>query len=239
MVLESKSETSEKYCRHYPYNTQVGISLNANLLSKMAIEPHSDSFHSYPSFGAGFGVYLYQRVYKWFGIQIGAECNAITSRYSKLEPFSTNTHGKGMTASGSFTFPILFNASYYFNEKHGLDISLGGAPLILFPGEMGTDVRYYNGVDNYSSYRFTLELEPFNFSLYGKIGYTFLFKNKNTLGVAVIGNCAISSYGKGFYAIDMHGGTKLEEGSTSIRNTYIGLQFSFGFTMKKLLCIPN
>ena len=43
----------------------------------------SDDFRSYPSFGADLGVYMYQRIYKWFGIQIGAEYSALTVRKGK------------------------------------------------------------------------------------------------------------------------------------------------------------
>jgi hypothetical protein len=245
MVLESKSQTSETNCLYYPYNTQVGISLNANLLSKMDIKPHSEYFRSYPSFGAGLGVYLYQRVYKWFGIQIGVEYSHVSTCYNittNSTELSTGTSMKYYT--DMLTFPILFNASYYFNEKHGLDISLGGAPLILplidAPAPIGRAYNRGDGIYNGNDYyEFLLGNYPrFNFSLYGKIGYSFLFKNKNTFGVAIIGSYAAGSYAQGFYNTIIRG-IDVESSSVSLRNTFIGLQFSYGFTMKKLLCIPD
>jgi len=244
LISESKSQTSETKCLHYPYNTQVGINLNANLLSKMRIEPQSDYFRSYPSFGAGLGVYMYQRVYKWFGIQIGAEYSHVTIRYN----ITTNSPELSTGVSikyyaDMFTFPILFNASYYFSEKHGLDISVGGAPLIMplldAPAPVGRSYNRGDGIYNGNDYYgFVLGNYPrFNFSLYGKLGYNFLFKNKNTLGVAIVGSYATQSYAQGYYNAIVSGQQK-EYSRVSLRNTFVGLQFSYGFTMKKLLCIP-
>ena len=236
VVLQSKAQT-EQYCVRYPYNTQMGINLNLNMLSKMRIQQNyyiksspSEYFHSYPSFGTDFGVYLYQRIYKWFGIQIGIENSIFTYNYEYEE-----WKEKEMLyyRSGMLTFPILFNASYYFKGRHGLDISLGFAPLLLFPGGgMGiTDIDieedgYITSLSNSGRS---------NFNLYGKIGYDFLFKNKNTLGVAIVGSYAPEPYAEGTYYIS-NKGTKVEEGKLSLYNTFIGLQFSYGFTMKKLLC---
>jgi hypothetical protein len=208
----------------------------------------SDYFNSYPSFGAGLGIYLYQRVYKWFGIQIGAEISAITTHYSGDKIFPDLAHRIGMTAYGTFTFPVLFNASYYFNGRHGLDISLGITPFTPFPGEnMGIGVSVtecsFDGVCNDKGYyRFTLKHDiPSNISLYGKIGYNFLFKNKNILGVAIVGIYSGQPYAKGDYSVvlnDINGNEiEVESGYTSIRNTFIGLQFPYGFTMKKTLCM--
>jgi len=247
IVLESKSQSLEANCLHYPYNTQVGINLNTNLLSKMRIEPQSDYFRSHPSFGAGLGVYMYQRVYKWFGVQIGIEYSHVCVSYSGTANFPEFSKGISMKYyTDMFIFPILFNASYYFNEKHGLDISFGGAPLIISkldaPYPVGRAYNAgrgaYNKDNDYCG--FMLGNYPrFNFSLYGKIGYTFLFKNKNTLGVAIIGSYATESYAQGLYFVEKNDGTRIEEGNVSLRNTYIGLQFSYGFTMKKLLCSAN
>jgi hypothetical protein len=239
---KSESQTSEKY---YPYNTQVGISLNVNLVSGVKFEPHSDYIRSYPSIGAGLGVYLYQRVYKWFGIQIGAEYNHVTVCHSGTENFTKLFKKIVMTyCSEMFNFPILFNASYYFNEKHGLDISLGGAPLIMTQALDNPPSNSFNIIEgeyneNGDYYGFMLGDYPrFNFSLYGKIGYNFLFKKKNTFGVAIIGSYAVRSYAQGRYFVRINDGTRVESGNASLRNIFIGLQFSYGFTMKKLLCIP-
>jgi len=237
VVLESRSQTSETNCLHYPYNTQVGMSLNANLLSKMRIMPQSDYFRSHPSFGAGLGVYMYQRVYKWFGIQIGAESNVITACYSETGFFLDyyGTGGKKMAVTGAFTFPILFNASYYFNEKHGLDISLGTAPLLRFPGNLGKAMGYEDPMGYGFSLDNDISLSIIN--LYAKIGYNFLFKNKNTLGAAIIGSYTAGSYTEGRYSVNVNG-TRVERGNVSLRNTFVGMQFSYGFSMKKLLCNP-
>jgi len=234
---ESRSQSVENDCVRYPYNTQVGINLNVNMLSKMRIEQErtfkpSEFFRSYPSFGADLGVYLYQRVYKWFGIQIGIENSIFTYNYEYEE-----WKEKEMLyyRSGMLTFPILFNASYYFKGKHGLDISLGFAPLLLFPGggmgitaidieEDGYEMRLSNSGRS-------------NFNLYGKIGYNFLFKNKNTLGVAIVGSYAAEPYAEDTYYI-VNKGVNVEKGNLSLHNTFIGLQFSYGFTMKKTLCVP-
>ena len=238
VVSRSEAQTVEQNCVHYPYNTQVGINLNVNMLSKMRIEPLSDYFQSYPSFGADFGVYLYQRVYKWFGIQISAEYSALTVCDGATSNFSDNTSIEmSYYAFGAFTFPILFNASYYFNEKHGLDISFGGAPLILFVGEAGWGVGMGNLGKNYWHYRLDYDT-PFNFSLYGKLGYNFLLKNKNTLRVAIVGSYASKPYAQGRYYVLINE-TEEESGFTSLRNTFVGLQFSYGFTMKRLLCNPK
>ena len=237
LISESKSQTSETKCLHYPYNTQVGLNLNANLLNKMRVEPQSDYFRSHPSFGAGLGVYMYQRVYKWFGIQIGAECSAISTCYSEIGAFSDyNMNGKRMAVTGAFTFPILFNASYYFNEKHGLDISLGTAPLLRFPGNLGMGMGY----GDYAGYSFSLDNDvSLNIiNLYTKIGYNFLFKNKNTFGVAIIGSYTSQPYTKGYYSV-LANDRMMESGRVSLRNTFIGIQFSYGFSMKKLLCVPR
>ncbi|NLJ83085.1 MAG: hypothetical protein GX330_08175 [Bacteroidales bacterium] len=244
--MENKAQT-EQYCMHYPYNTQVGISVSANLQSKMRIEPQSDYFASSPSWGAGLGVHLYQRIYKWFGIQIGVEYNHVgisfggtTNPAQYFKDISTKYY------TDIFIFPILFNASYYFNGKHGLDISLGGAPLILphlnAPEPVGISYsRIEGGYSEEEDYwRFAIGNYPrFNFSLYGKIGYNFLFKNKNTLGVAIVGSYATESYAQGTYSVAKKEGTKIESGHVSLRNTYVGVQFSYGFSMKKLLCNPN
>ncbi len=244
LAPESKSQTTESNCLHYPYNTQVGINLNVNLLSKMRIQQNyyirstpSDYLRSYPSFGADLGVYLYQRVYKWFGVQIGAEYNALTVCDGTAKLGDDNSISMDYYSLGAFTFPILFNASYYFNEKHGIDISLGGAPFILFAGEQGYSVGLGGREDgNYCEYRLDYDT-PFNFSLYGKIGYNFLFKNKNTIGVAIVGSYAGKPYAEGKYYVVLND-REIESGYTFLRNTFIGLQFSYGFTMKKLLCIP-
>ena len=242
---ESRSQSVESDCVRYPYNTQVGINLNVNMLSKMRIQQNyyvksspSEYFRSYPSFGADLGVYLYQRVYKWFGIQIGAEYSATTICY-KFDYKDYNSTYMDYNSYGAFTFPILFNASYYFNEKHGIDISLGGAPLVLFAGDNGQGFGI-GTINEYNSNRCHFRLDNdtrFNFSLYGKIGYNFLLKNKNTLGVAIIGSYAAEPYMQGRYEIFIDK-IEVERGYTSIRNTFIGLQFSYGFTMKKLLCVP-
>jgi len=246
-TLESRSQTSETKCLHYPYNTQVGMNLNVNLLSKMKIEHNktfkpSEDFRSYPSFGADLGVYMYQRVYKWFGIQIGAEYSALTLRYSTTTNLTDDVSTyMDYYAFGAFTLPVLLNASYYFNEKHGIDISLGGAPLVLFAGDAGQGVEFGSG--NGKCY-FRLENDTrCNYSLYAKIGYNYLFKNKNTLGVAIIGSYAAEPYAKGTYTTgkgEMTGDGNfsliVDSGYTSLRNTFIGLQFSYGITMKKLLC---
>jgi len=247
VISESEAQT-EQYCVHYPYNTQVGINLNVNMLSKMRIQQNyyiksspSEHFRSYPSFGADLGVYLYQRVYKWFGIQIGAEYSATTICY-KFDYEEYNTTYMDYNSYGAFIFPILFNASYYFNEKHGIDISLGGAPLVLFAGDAGQGfgigvINMRNGYSNNCCY-FRLDNDiRYNFSLYGKIGYNLLLKNKNTLGMAIIGSYAAEPYMQGKYEIFIDK-MNVENGYTSLRNTFIGLQFSYGFTMKKLVCNP-
>jgi hypothetical protein len=250
IVLESKSQILEKDCLHYPYNTQVGISLNTNLLSKMRIEPNyqissppSEYFRSSPSFGTGLGVYLYQRVYKWFGIQIGVEYSHITMCYGGTANFtglSNKTSLKYYTEM--FTFPILFNASYYFNEKHGLDISL--APFMLrvtsapIRGLYSTDKEIRNNNGDYCWFGLR-DYVPYGISFYGKVGYNYLFKNKNTLGVAIVGGYNSEPYAQGRYVVDMNDGTRVEEGRVSLRNTFIGLQFSYGFSMKKTLCTPD
>jgi len=239
IVLENKAQT-EPYCVHYPYNTQVGINLNVNLLSKMNTEQsyrHENLFdyiRSYPSFGADLGVYLYQRIYKWFGIQIGAEYNALTFRFGYTKDFADidKTYMK-YYGGGAFTFPVLFNASYYFNEKHGMDISLGGATHCVIYPFTTHEINPY-GKNRWERCLVKFEYSYYNFSLYGKIGYNFLFKNKNTLGMAIIGSYASNPYAKGFYFF-----TKYKEddvGYISLYNTFVGLQFSYGFTMKELLC---
>lgn len=233
------AQNSEINCVHYPYNTQVGINLNANLLSKVKIEPLSDYFRSYPSFGADLGVYLYQRVHKWFGIQIGAEYNAITYRCGTTKDFfDFDKKYTGYYSTGFFTFPILFNVSYYFNEKHGIDISLGGA-FSLSDGFGGYSVEMPGELGNTNYCWLELLHDSYcNFSLYGKIGYHFLFKNKNTFGMAIVGSYATDAYSKGYYQIgrSVDGTYKIDGGRAYLRNTYIGLQFSYGFTMRKLLC---
>jgi hypothetical protein len=235
LIAENKAQTLETNCLHYPYNTQIGINLNANISSKMRIEPLSNHLLLHPSFTFNIGVYLYQRIYKWFGIQIGAEYNATTMYYTENLEDNSKWTKMEYYATGGFNFPVLFNASYYFNEKHGMDISLGGAPLILLPsGGYGSTSHTGEKI-----YRFNIRHEnPFNFSLYGKIGYNFMFKNKNTVGVAIVGSYAKTPYAQGKYFVKENG-IIIETGSTSLRNTFIGLQFSYGFTMKKLLCIPR
>ena len=245
IVLGSKAQT-EQYCLHYPYNTQVGMNLNVNLLSKIKIHHPTQYLCSRPSFGADLGVYMYQRIYKWFGIQIGAEYSAITYRFSATNDFHDMYFPRMRYYSmGAFTFPVLFNASYYFNEKHGMDISFGGATLIFFTpyyssGHSAEMPVGYGGImDSYDWT--TVQDSPYNFSFYGKIGYNFLFKNKNTLGVAIIGSYASKPYSKGYYFIEKTEDwySKVDGGYTSFRNTYIGLQFSYGFTMKKTMCKPD
>jgi hypothetical protein len=243
LISESKSQTTEPNCLHYPYNTQVGMNLNINILSKMRVQQNyyarsspSDYLRSYPSFGADLGVYLYQRIYKWFGVQIGAEYSALTLTYGNTAKFDAwNYVTMGYYGFGAFTFPILFNCSYYFNEKHGLDISLGGAPLLLFLGESGqsvTDGSSMKGI----RHKTRLENDTrYNFSLYGKIGYNFLLKNKNTLGVAIVGSYAAEPYANGNYYVTINE-IEVEKGYLFLHNTFIGLQFSYGFTMKRLLC---
>ena len=248
VVLESRSQTSETNCLHYPYNTQVGMNLNLNLLSKIRIQQDyyvkstpSDYFRSYLSFGGDFGVYLYQRVYKWFGVQIGLEHSSLTLCYGGTENL---TDEKSIYMDyywgGAWTFPILFNASYYFNGKHGIDISFGGAPLILFAGDAGWGCGFGRSYENpYDGCHFRLDTEqPYNFSLYAKIGYNHLFRNKNTFGVAIVGSFAHRPYAKGYYEITKNN-TMVECGYTSLRHTFIGIQFSYGFSMKKLLCVPR
>ena len=259
IALESKSQTSETNCLHYPYNTQVGLNLNLNMLSKMRIQQNyykkdspSDYIRSLPSFGGDFGVYLYQRVYKWFGMQFGIEYSALTSSCGNTANFSKEKDKYvDYYGFGGFTFPILFNVSYYFNGKHGLDISLGGAPLILGFGDAGQgisvgvyEVDDNNGLNKVGRYKVRLENDTrYNFSLYGKVGYNFLFKNKNTLGVAIVGSYSAEPYAQGYYYIvknELNGmEVEIERGYTSLRNTFIGLQFSYGFTMKKTLCVPT
>ena len=241
VISESKAQT-EQYCVHYPYNTQVGINLNVNMLSKMRLESLSDYFRSNPSIGTGLGVYLYQRVYKWFGIQVGAEYSLNTIYCGGTANF-TELPMRMMTFPDAFTFPVLFNASYYFNEKYGLNISLGGVPLILPPPSSSAHNSYTLGYGklnkdgDYCGFALGNE-ERFSFSLYGKIGYNLLFKNKNTLGMAITGSYATIPYGQGKYFVDMNDGTRVEDGSISLYNIFVGLQFSYGFTMKKLLCNP-
>jgi len=164
IISESKSQTMDTYCLHYPYNTQVGINLNVNMLNKMKIQKTQQSYYvrssssdyisSYPSFGSDLGVCLYQRIYKWFGIQICAEYSALTLTYGNTAKFDV---WKDITIDyygfGAFTFPILFNCSYYFNKKHGLDISLGGAPLLLFLGDSGQGISNGNGKGGYHKIR--------------------------------------------------------------------------------------
>jgi len=241
IVLGSKAQT-EQYCLHYPYNTQIGINLNANLLSKMRIEriyqapssfyvqAPSEYFSPFPSFGTDFGVYLYQRIYKWFGIQIGIENSVFTYNYDYDE---WNEKEILYYRSGMLTFPILFNASYYFKGKHGLDISLGFAPLLLFPGGGMGMTAIDIEEDGYQTKLSNSGRSDFN--LYGKIGYDFLFKNKNTIGVAIIGSYAPEPYSEGTYYV-VHKGIEVEHGCLSLRNTFVGLQVSYGFSMKKTLC---
>jgi hypothetical protein len=171
-------------------------------------------------------------------VQIGIEYSASTFCFGTTAKFSDEKSTyMDYYELGAFTFPILFNASYYFNEKHGLDISLGGAPLILFAGEAGWGCSFgssYENPDDGCYFRLDTE-QPFNFSLYGKIGYNLLLKNKNTFGVAIVGSFAHRPYVEGYYEITKNN-TTVEYGYTSLRNTFVGLQFSYGFTMKKLLC---
>ena len=257
IVWESKAQILETNCLHYPYKTQLGINVNVNLLSKLQLRPNyaimsspSKYFRSYPSLGADFGVYFYQRLYKWFGIQIGAEYNVLTFRFGGTKDFGFDNIYMKYYALGSFGFPILFNASYYFSkrhdyfsEKHGIDISLGLVPWIRCGSsdDEGYTIRRdgYYSLDAYTLVFFG-ENPVFNFSLYMKIGYNFLFKNKNTLGVAIIGRYGIKPYAKGYCFIrkEEYLESKEEGVYTSLCNTYIGLQFSYGFTMKKRLCVP-
>jgi hypothetical protein len=239
MLPESKSQTE---CLHYPYNTQIGMNLNINMLSKMRIEPNyyyssssSEYFTSYPSLGGNFGVYLYQRIYKWFGMQIGVEYNAATIAYRAMDDLFDNSLNMDYYTWGAFTLPISFNASYYFKGKHGIDISLGGEAFILFVEEAGYGIGF-GGNRESAHIKFRLSNDArCNYSLIAKIGYNYLFKNKNTFGVAIIGSYSADSYVKGKYEVEKNG-ILVEEGYTSLRNSFIGLQFSFGFTMKKLLC---
>jgi len=239
MLPESKSQTE---CLHYPYNTQVGMNLNINMLSKMRIEPNnnmnnlsSEYFRSYPSLGGNFGVYLYQRIYKWLGMQIGVEYNAATITYRATADFTENSLNMDYYTWGAFTLPVLVNASYYFAGKHGIDISLGGAAFILFAEDAGYGIGFGGNIES-GHIKFRLDNDArCNYSLYAKIGYNYLFKNKNTFGVAIIGSYSMDSYAKGKYEVK-NNGILVEEGYTSLKNSFIGLQFSFGFTMKKLIC---
>jgi len=241
LISESKSQTVAPNCLHYPYNTQVGINLNINMLSKMKIQQNypirsssSDYIRSYPSFGADLGVYLYQRIYKWFGVQIGAEYSALTLTYGNTAKFDVwKDIAIEYYGFGAFTFPILFNCSYYFNEKHGLDVSLGGAPLLLFFGDSGQGIGNGNGKGGRHYIRLKNDTR-YNFSLYGKIGYNFLFKNKNSLGVAIVGSYAAEPFANGYYYVTINE-VEVESGYLFLHNTFIGLSFSYGFTMKKLL----
>ncbi|MCL2246038.1 MAG: hypothetical protein FWC10_02875 [Lentimicrobiaceae bacterium] len=243
LISESKSQIVAPNCLHYPYNTQVGINLNINMLNKMRIQQNyytrsspSEYLRSYPSLGADLGVYLYQRIYKWFGIQIGAEYSALTLIYGNTAKFDAEHYvTMGYYGFGAFTFPILFNCSYYFNEKHGLDISLGGAPLLLFLGDAGQSVTDGSSMKGIRHKTRLKNNNRYNFSLCGKIGYNFLFKNKNTLGVAIVGSYAAEPYANGNYHVDIND-IEVEKGYLFLHNTFIGLQFSYGFTMKKLLC---
>ena len=251
ITKKSKSQTMETNSLHYPYNTQVGINVNVNMLSKMRIEPLydydtynnelvrvgddlSEYFRSYPSVGTDFGVYLYQRIYKWLGIQLGFEYDLATVCYSyKLENEDSKTVNMNYMNSG-FHLPISLNASYYFNEKHGIDISLGGVPSFnWFTGGLGGN-RFKMGSWKDGDYcSFGLDPMSYNYSLYGKVGYNFLFKNKNTLGIAIIGHL-VGSYASGKYTVRKGG--EIDNGNTNSHNTSVGLQFSYGFSMKKTLC---
>jgi hypothetical protein len=181
---------------------------------------------------------MYQRVYKWFGIQIGVEYNMLTMRDDVTIFEKSKPRWKKYYSSGGFTFPLLLNASYYFNERHGMDISLGGALLIL-PSNIATggfvQTRHPYEKDGIYGYRYDHET-PFNFSWYGKIGYQFMFTNKNTLGVALVGSYAKVAYAESKYFIYLNR-KSVSLGYSSLRNTFIGLQFSYGFTVKKLLCV--
>jgi hypothetical protein len=219
------------------------------MLSKMRIEPLydmsnyelvrvgddlSEYFRSYPSIGTDFGVYLYQRIYKWLGIQLGVEYSLATVCYSyKLENEDSKTVNMNYMNSG-FHLPISLNASYYFNEKHGLDISLGGVPSFnWFTGGLGGN-RFRTGSWEEGDFcSFGLDPMSYNYSLYGKVGYNYLFKNKNTLGIAIIGHL-VGSYASGKYTVRK--GVKIDKGDVNSHNTSIGLQFSYGFSMKKTLC---
>jgi hypothetical protein len=252
-TMKNKSQTLETNCLHYPYNTQVGINMNVNMLSKMEIQPlydhdiynHelvrvgddlSEYFRSYPSVGTDFGVYLYQRIYKWLGIQLGIEYNLATVCYSyKFDNEDSKTVNMNYMNSG-FHLPISLNASYYFNKKHGMDISLGGVSSFnWFTGGLGGH-RFRMGSWEDGDYcSFGLDPMSYNYSLYIKLGYNYLFKNKNTLGIALIGHL-VGSYADGKYVVRK--GEKIDTGNTNSHNTSVGLQFSYGFTMKKLLCNP-
>ena len=91
------------------------------------------------------------------------------------------------------------------------------------------------GAENHCNFRLN-GIKRFDISLYGKIGYRFLFENKNTFGIDIIGSYAFEPYAQGLYFVGKNGLD--EEGIASLRNMFIGLQFSYGFTMKKLLCNP-
>ena len=248
LLLGSKAQTGEAKNVHYPYNTQIGVNFNMNMLSKMKIEPlyemynHElvrmeddllEYFRSYPSVGTDFGVYLYQRVYKWFGIQLGVEYNLTTVCYSyKFDNDESKTVNMDYM-NGGFSFPVSLNAFYYFNEKHGMDISLGGVSSFnWFTGGLGGH-RFKMGSWEDGDYcSFGLDPLFFSYSLYGKLGYNFLFKNKNTLGIAIIGHL-VGSYASGQYTVRK--GWEVDKGYTYSHNTSVGLQFSYGFTLKKSL----
>ena len=230
----------------YPYKTQLGMNFNIDARSKMEIIRNayrmggngtSEYLQGHVSVGGEFGAYLYQRIHKWLGLYIGIEYSASTYCFSSKKSSRYKEFLIDYYEFGAFTFPILLNYSYFFDDKNGLDISLGVAPLLLFLGDTGTGYTFGAGGEESDPtkihFRVRVDTETrYNASLFFKIGYKQLLKNQNTWGISLIGSYSAEPHAEGNYDVRM--GTQLiEEGWTKLYNSYIGIQLSYGFSLIK------
>ena len=85
----------------------------------------SEYLRSYLSFGADLGVYLYQRIYKWFGIQIGAEYSALTLIYGNTAKFDAEPYANGSYYVSINEIEVEKGYLFLHNTFIGLQFSYG------------------------------------------------------------------------------------------------------------------
>lgn len=222
------------------------MNFNINARSKMEIirngyrmggNGNSEYLPGHVSLGGELGAYLYQRIHKWLGLYIGIEYSDSTYCFSSTGVFEHKDKTFDYYEFGAFTFPILLNYSYFFKNKHGLDISLGVASLLLFAADAGNGYGFGAGGEESDPtkihFKVRVDTETrYNASLFFKIGYKQLLKNQNTWGISLIGSYSAEPHAEGNYDVRM--GTQLiEEGWTKLYNSYIGIQLSYGFSLIK------
>jgi hypothetical protein len=245
-------ENEKSFTKSIPQN-QFVFWLSPLLFDNLNIDHQGEVLlKSNPAFSFELGVSYYQRVYKDFGVNIGAGWGIIPFRFEYNFKAPTNSIFQTGQYANDYSYLDLkeysFNINHYVfpltlqksftkskNSSYIVEAGIKLNSILSYPYDISVSSSYYIDENNPDIRLFDFYLENYYqkrfISYLAKFGLSKTTKKTNTLNANLVLNYCPQKIGKGWYRFS---NLPFESyGDVSLGINYIGIEFSYGLTLRK------